>query len=225
MSAEIVLSGVAAVCDLSGALYLPDHDTLVVSDLHLEKGAAFARRGQLLPPYDTQATLKLLEAVVTRYQPKTVISLGDNFHDRVGSALMPLPFREMISAIARGRDIVWINGNHDPDGTINLPGNSVDEYRLAGLTFRHEPSLAHGRGEVAGHLHPAATVRRREKSVRRPCFATDGSRMIMPSFGVTTGGLDLRHKAFTGLFARADLIAHLLGRDRIYSVRYGNLMG
>ncbi|MGL3608433.1 ligase-associated DNA damage response endonuclease PdeM [Rhizobium sp. G187] len=225
MSAEIVLSGVAAVCDLSGALYLPDHDTLVVSDLHLEKGAAFARRGQLLPPYDTQATLKLLDAVVTRYQPKTVISLGDNFHDRVGSALMPLPFREMISAIARGRDIVWINGNHDPDGTINLPGNSVDEYRLAGLTFRHEPSLAHGRGEVAGHLHPAATVRRREKSVRRPCFATDGSRMIMPSFGVTTGGLDLRHKAFTGLFARADLIAHLLGRDRIYSVRYGNLMG
>lgn len=225
MSTEIALSGVAAVCDLSGALYLPDHETLVVSDLHLEKGAAFARRGQLLPPYDTLATLKLLEGVVARYQPKTVISLGDNFHDRVGSALMPLPFREMVLGLSRGRDIVWINGNHDPDGTTDLPGVSLDEFTLAGLTFRHEPSLAHGRGEVAGHLHPAATVRRREKSVRRPCFATDGNRMIMPSFGVTTGGLDLRHKAFTGLFARPDLIAHLLGRDRIYSVRYGNLMG
>jgi uncharacterized protein len=225
MTAEIALSGVAAVCDLTGALFLPDHRALVVSDLHLEKGAAFARRGQLLPPYDTLATLRLLEKVVTRYQPMTIISLGDNFHDRVGSALMPLPFREMIVSIAHGRDLVWINGNHDPDGTTGLPGISADEIALAGLTFRHEPSLAHGKGEVAGHLHPSATVRRREKSVRRPCFATDGNRLVMPSFGVTTGGLDLRHKAFTGLFARADLIAHLLGRDRIYSVRYGNLLG
>lgn len=222
---EIALSGVAAVCDLTGALYLPDHDTLVVSDLHLEKGAAFARRGQLLPPYDTLATLTLLQSVLARYQPRTIISLGDNFHDRVGSALMPHTFREMVRSLAVGRDIIWINGNHDPDGISDLPGISLDEFTLAGLTFRHEPSLAHGRGEVAGHLHPAATVRRREKSVRRPCFATDGSRMIMPSFGVTTGGLDLRHKAFTGLFARTDLIAHLLGRDRIYSVRYGNLLG
>jgi len=222
---EIALSGVAAVCDLTGALYLPDHDTLVVSDLHLEKGAAFARRGQLLPPYDTLATLTLLQSVLARYQPRTIISLGDNFHDRVGSALMPQAFREMIRSLADGRDIIWINGNHDPDGICDLPGISLDEFTLAGLTFRHEPSLAHGRGEVAGHLHPAATVRRREKSVRRPCFATDGSRMVMPSFGVTTGGLDLRHKAFTGLFARTDLIAHLLGRDRIYSVRYGNLLG
>lgn len=224
-AAEIALAGVAVVCDLSGAMYLPDHRTLVVSDLHLEKGAAFARRGQLLPPYDTLATLRLLEGVVLRYQPTAIISLGDNFHDRVGSALMPQAFREMIRSLAYGRDIVWINGNHDPDGISDLPGTSLDQYMLAGLTFRHEPSLAHGRGEVAGHLHPAATVRRREKSVRRPCFATDGSRMVMPSFGVTTGGLDLRHKAFTGLFARADLIAHLLGRDRIYSVRYGNLLG
>ncbi len=223
--ASLVIAGQLGFADLSGALYFADLDLLVVSDLHLEKGAAFARRGQLLPPYDTLATLKLLDAVIARYQPKTVISLGDNFHDRAGSALMPLPFREMIAAMARGREWIWINGNHDPDGTTDLPGMSADEIALSGLTFRHEPSLAHGAGEIAGHLHPCATVRRREKSVRRPCFATDGNRLLMPAFGVLTGGLDLRHKAFTGLFSRADLIAHLLGRDRIYSVRFGNLLG
>ncbi len=97
---EIAVSGVAAVCDLTGAMYLPDHRTLVVSDLHLEKGAAFARRGQLLPPYDTLATLRLLESVVARYEPTTIVSLGDNFHDRVGSALMPTLFREMIFGLA-----------------------------------------------------------------------------------------------------------------------------
>lgn len=222
---EIAFHGVSAVCDPSGALYLPDLSMLVVSDLHLEKGAAFARRGQLLPPYDTLATLKILEGVIVRHDPKIVVSLGDNFHDQVGSALMPEAYRQRIALMAAGREWIWINGNHDPDGTSDLPGISVDELAYGGLTFRHEPSLAAGRGEVAGHLHPCATVRRREKSVRRPCFASDGIRLMMPAFGVLTGGLDLRHKAFTGLFDRAALIAHLLGRDRVYSVRFANLIG
>ncbi|SCW35074.1 putative phosphoesterase [Rhizobium mongolense subsp. loessense] len=220
---ETSVHGVAAVCDPLGALYLPDAGILVVSDLHLEKGAAFARRGMLLPPYDTLATLTVLCAVITRYNPKLVVSLGDNFHDRVGSAHLPDTFRSLIDNMARGREWIWINGNHDPDGTVDLPGSSVDEMHYAGLTFRHEPKGGLQSGEIAGHLHPAATVRRREKAVRRPCFATDGARLLMPAFGVLTGGLDLGHKALTGLFDRSSLVAHLLGRDRIYSVRFGNL--
>ncbi len=222
---ETAVQGVAAVCDPLGALYLPDAGILVVSDLHLEKGAAFARRGMMLPPYDTLATLTVLAAVISRYDPKLVISLGDNFHDRVGSEHLPDAFRTLIVEMARGREWIWINGNHDPDGTINLPGTCSDELYYAGLTFRHEPRDGLQQGEIAGHLHPAATVRRREKSVRRPCFATDGARLLMPAFGVMSGGLDLGHKAMTGLFDKASLIAHLLGRDRIYSVRYGNLRG
>jgi DNA ligase-associated metallophosphoesterase len=222
---ETAVHGVAVVCDPLGALYLPDAGILVVSDLHLEKGAAFARRGMMLPPYDTLATLTVLAAVISRYDPKLVISLGDNFHDRVGSEHLPDAFRTLIVEMARGREWIWINGNHDPDGTINLPGTCSDELYYAGLTFRHEPRDGLQQGEIAGHLHPAATVRRREKSVRRPCFATDGARLLMPAFGVMSGGLDLGHKAMTGLFDKASLIAHLLGRDRIYSVRYGNLRG
>ncbi|MFB2549741.1 ligase-associated DNA damage response endonuclease PdeM [Ensifer soli] len=223
---ETAVNGVHALLDPLGGLVLPDDGILVVSDLHLEKGAAFARRGMMLPPYDTLATLKLLARLVDRHDPKVVVSLGDTFHDRVGAAMMPQPFREMIAAMARGREWIWIAGNHDPDGVADLPGVFLDTFRHGALTFRHEPSLGPStRGEIAGHLHPAAVVTRREKSVRRACFATDGARLIMPAFGVTTGGLDLRHKAMTGLFDRAALIAHLLGRDRIYSVRFSNLAG
>jgi DNA ligase-associated metallophosphoesterase len=222
---ETAVHGVAAVCDPLGALYLPDAGILVVSDLHLEKGAAFARRGMLLPPYDTLATLTVLAAVVSRYDPKLVVSLGDNFHDRVGSEHLPDDFRRLIVETASGREWIWINGNHDPDGTVDLPGACADEMHYAGLSFRHEPKSGPQQGEIAGHLHPAATVRRREKSVRRPCFATDGARLLMPAFGVMSGGLDLRHKAMHGLFDRSALIAHLLGRDRIYSVRFANLVG
>jgi DNA ligase-associated metallophosphoesterase len=222
---EIVVNGVTAVCDPLGSLYLPETGMLVVSDLHLEKGAAFARRGMLLPPYDTIATLNILSAVISRYDPKIVVSLGDNFHDRKGSEYLPADLRALITSMARGRDWIWINGNHDPDGTVDLPGMSADELVYGGLVFRHEPSLISGKGEIAGHLHPSATVRRREKSVRRPCFASDGKRLLMPAFGVLAGGLDLRHKAMHGLFDREALIAHLLGRDRIYSVRYASLLG
>lgn len=222
---EILVHGIAAVCDPLGGLYLPETQTLVVSDLHLEKGAAFARRGMMLPPYDTIATLNILSAVITRYDPKVVVSLGDNFHDRKGSEHLPADLRSLITAMARGRDWIWINGNHDPDGTVDLPGTCTDELFYGGLVFRHEPSLISGKGEIAGHLHPSATVRRREKSVRRPCFASDGARLLMPAFGVLAGGLDLRHRAMHGLFDREALVAHLLGRDRIYSVRYGNLIG
>jgi uncharacterized protein len=222
---ETVVHGVAAVCDPLGALYLPDAGILIVSDLHLEKGAAFARRGMMLPPYDTLATLTVLGAVIARYDPKLVISLGDNFHDRVGSRHLPDAFRALIVAMARGREWIWINGNHDPDGTVDLPGDCINEIRHSGLTFRHEPRSGIQTGEIAGHLHPSATVRRREKSIRRPCFATDGLRMLMPAFGLLSGGLDLKHKAMAGLFDHTALVAHLLGRDRIYSVRFGNLSG
>ena len=225
---EIVVNGEVAVCDPLGSLYLPESGMLVVSDLHLEKGAAFARRGMMLPPYDTIATLNILAAVIARYDPKTVVSLGDNFHDRRGSEHLSADLRTLIAGMARGRDWIWINGNHDPDGTVDLPGDCADELVHGGLVFRHEPSLVTGqgraRGEIAGHLHPSATVRRREKYVRRACFATDGNRLLMPAFGVLAGGLDLNHKAMHGIFDHATLVAHLLGRDRIYSIRYSSLI-
>ncbi|HWG07147.1 MAG TPA: phosphoesterase, partial [Beijerinckiaceae bacterium] len=53
----LILAGVTLVADCAGALYWPDEKLLVVADLHLEKGSAFAARGVLLPPYDTAATL------------------------------------------------------------------------------------------------------------------------------------------------------------------------
>ena len=222
---ETMVHGNMAICDPLGGLFFETLDLLVVSDLHLEKGAAFARRGMLLPPYDTLATLKLLEASIARYNPKIVISLGDNFHDRVGSEFMPDEWRHMIVSMARGREWIWINGNHDPDGVANLPGTSADELVYGGLTFRHEPARGAQPGEIAGHLHPSATIRRREKSVRRPCFATDGKRLIMPAFGVMTGGLDLKHQAFKGLFDRKSLVAHLISKERIYSIHSANFFG
>lgn len=217
-SAAAVIAGEEALCDRRGALYFADHRLLVVSDLHLEKGSAYARRGVFLPPYDTAQTLAKLEAVVADFDPRIVVSLGDSFHDRVGSAHLPTIYRDRLESMMRGRDWLWVTGNHDPDAPDNLSGTSVTEVALGALRFRHEPSAGRSEGEVAGHLHPGARIVRQGRSVRRPCFATDGLRMIMPAFGALTGSLNVLDRAYAGLFDWSSFRAHVLGTDRVYAL-------
>ena len=69
----IAIAGVPVIADPSGALYWPEHGLLAVSDLHLEKGSSYAARGQLLPPYDTAATLARL--IDTLWGPHTIARL------------------------------------------------------------------------------------------------------------------------------------------------------
>ncbi|MEO3386381.1 ligase-associated DNA damage response endonuclease PdeM [Mesorhizobium sp. CAU 1741] len=212
------IAGEAALCDPRGALYLPDLDLLVVSDLHLEKGSSAARRGRLLPPYDTGATLERLEAVLAAHKPKTVISLGDSFHDCGGSGRMPAQYRETLLGLMSGRDWLWVTGNHDPDAPVDLPGTVVGEIAIGRLRFRHEPMPGADAGEIAGHLHPGAMVVQRGRAVRRRCFATDGDRMVMPAFGAFTGSLNVLDRAYRGLFRWETFFAHMLGASRVYAV-------
>ncbi len=58
----------------------------------------------------------------------------------------------------------------------------------------------------------------RGRSVRRRCFASDGSRLIMPAFGSYTGSLNVLDRAYAGLFSRDALMAYLLGTRRIYAI-------
>ena len=222
---ETELNGSTIVLDHRGIMYLPDSQTLIVSDLHLEKGAAFARRGFLHPPYDTKLTLNALTACIKVYDPKVLISLGDSFHDVDGSLHLPDMYHQQLVALQAGREWIWISGNHDAEPPKDLEGQFINEYIVETLTCRHEPSKDNALGEISGHLHPAAVISRRGKSVRRSCFATDGSRLIMPAFGATTGGLSLSHKAFHGLFDPKNLYAHILGKDRIYPVHALKMRG
>jgi len=212
------------VADPAGAIYWPDEKLLVVADLHLEKGSAFAARGVLLPPYDTATTLARLATLVERYAPRLVIALGDSFHDGGAPARMADISRVALKALQRGRDWVWLAGNHDPDpadgigGIGGIGGRFADALALGPLTFRHEPSLDSCDGEIAGHLHPLARVARRGRAVSRRCFASDGRRLVMPAFGAYAGGLNVRDRAIAVLFGTLAFTAHMLGERRLYAV-------
>jgi DNA ligase-associated metallophosphoesterase len=212
-----MLGRLALVPDLSGALWLPEEGTLVVADLHLEKGSAYAARGVMLPPYDSTATLAALAAAIRRHQPARVIALGDSFHDRDAENRLAPEMRAALAALQQGRDWLWITGNHDPAITHAMGGESAAEIVLAGVTLRHEPTTSGGGYEIAGHLHPAAKVRMRGRAIRRRCFALSAQRCVMPAMGAYAGGLNLRDAAFRPLF-RAGLSAHLLGDGRLFRI-------
>lgn len=218
------LNGARVVALHEGGLWIEAHRALVVSDLHLEKGTSFARSGQLLPPYDSRATLQRLSKLCARLSPSVVVSLGDSFHDGGAMDRMHEDDRGHLQALCGAHAFVWIAGNHDPQTPACLEGLRTDTISFGALTLRHEPRDGEAPGEVAGHLHPCARVLGGVRSVRARCFATDGARLVMPAFGAYTGGLDLSDGAFAPLFPRG-VTAVMLGKSALHPVSADRLAG
>ncbi len=217
MTVSIGINGAHVAFDPSGAMWWPDERLLVVADLHFEKGSAQAQKGQLIPPYDTRETLTRLETVIAAHDPAVVVCLGDSFHDLEAAGRLTDHEIGRIAALTAARDWVWIEGNHDPQPPRHLGGRVTDMLEIGTLLFRHLPQEGWQPGEVAGHLHPAARVRVRGRSLRRPCFVSDGSRLILPSFGAYTGGLDVLNPAFAFLL-REPFHAWMIGQNQLYKI-------
>lgn len=206
-----------------GGLWWERERVFVVSDLHLEKASAYAARGQLLPPYDTRATLARITKQMADLKPRIVVSLGDSFHDRRARPRMAAEDVAGLRALTASCDWIWIEGNHDPKPPEDLGGRVAEELVLGPLTFRHIPAEHPVAGEIAGHLHPCArVVGRSGRSVRKRCFATDGQRLVMPAYGALTGGLNVLDRAFTAVFPKG-LFAGVIGRDGVYLAGRDNL--
>lgn len=212
-----MVAGVDLVANHAGVLYWPHQRLLAVADLHLEKGSSFAERRVLLPPYDTAATLARLSQVIGRYQPRAVVALGDSFHDGRGPSRLTDIDRAFLLGLQRGRDWIWIAGNHDPEPAENIGGQFVDELVVGALTFRHSPNDA-DIGVISGHLHPVARVASRGRAVSRRCFVSDARRMVMPAFGAYAGGLNVRDRAFANVFSTLAFTVHMLGEKQVYAV-------
>ncbi|SOB79912.1 putative phosphoesterase [Sphingomonas guangdongensis] len=176
-----------------GALYWPARRALLVADLHFEKASWFAGRGQLLPPYDSQATLEALIALVERHQVQEVWCLGDSFHDSAGCDRLPDAAQAMLRGLTGATRWTWITGNHDAALVDRCGGEIVEEAVVDGLVLRHEAVAGEQRPELSGHFHPKLRVTVRGRQVARRCFVATATKLILPAFGALTGGLDPDH--------------------------------
>lgn len=220
--AEIDLAGACLLPTVEGGLWWASERILIVADLHLEKGSTFARRGQMLPPYDTMTTLATLSRMVARLAPRVVVALGDSFHESAATERLRPDDRDGLRSMQCGREWIWVAGNHDPDIGPSVGGDRSASLRIGPLTLVHEPGVGGTDGEIAGHLHPAARVAGRSGSVRRKCFVSDGRRLVMPAIGAYAGGLSVLSAPFAGLFA-APFRAFLLGTNAVYPVDMSRL--
>ena len=189
----------------SGALFWPGRRLLAVSDLHFGKSERLARRGgSLLPPYETQATLEKLDRDLEYTRADSVICLGDSFDDLAALDGMEESARLWLARLMAGKDWTWITGNHDP-GPIEIGGTHRADLKVYPFTFRHI-AQAGEKAEISGHYHPKARLAGQTK----PCFLADANRLVMPAYGVYTGGLRAHDAALTALMAR-DALAILTG--------------
>ena len=203
--ASVSILGERVVLDPLGVLVWPAGGVLAVADLHLEKASAAARAGMLLPPWDSALTLARLAEACARWEPAVVVAVGDSFHDDWGPGRLGAADRERVAAIAAGRRMVWVAGNHDRAAPGGVPGEAAGSFRAGPLLFRHEARrIEEGWVEVCGHHHPKATVPTRGGGVSRPCFVVcaSGGRVMLPAFGAFTGGLDVSDRAIASLFPR-----------------------
>ena len=222
------VGGADLLADSSGAAFWAACDTLLVADLHLEKGSAYANRGVFLPPYDTRDTLERLALVVAHYDPRRVIVLGDSFHSTAAAASLDSANLDLLGKLQHGRKWTWIAGNHDPVIPARVGGNVCEHVTERGVTLRHQPAAGDDGCEIAGHLHPAARLSIRGETVRRRCFIGNKRRLILPAFGTLAGGLNVRDAAFAPLFASmrdaTDIAVYMLGKAGVFSVPIRSLI-
>jgi len=176
-----------------GALNWPAQEALLVADLHLEKASWFAKAGQFLPPYDSQATLQALEREIDRSGVKHLYCLGDSFHDRFGCDRLPASARDLLASLTARLDWVWIVGNHDVGFIDHCGGRIVEEIEVGGVALRHEAVAHDPRPEMSGHFHPKFRLNLKGRHVSRRCFVASGTKLILPAYGAFTGGLDAGH--------------------------------
>ena len=201
-----------------GTLYMPAHGTLIVSDLHLEKGAALST-GAPLPQFDTMDTLTRLKEAQARCKPHTLICLGDSFHNISRAFQMPPPYLELLNQMAEISDFIWVTGNHDQYLPNRLPGIRKNEMSLGALRLCHEADGLPMTPTISGHYHPKARVKLRARYLSAPCFIESSLDIIMPAFGSYTGGLSIMDKALQPFIDTQSKI-HLCHDKAIYSLPY-----
>lgn len=181
-----------------GALHWPAEEALLVADLHLEKSSWFAAGGQMLPPYDTLATLQAMAADIERTAVRRLYCLGDSFHDRFGCDRLPADARELLTGMTARLDWVWIVGNHDSGFVDHCGGRVEEECDVGGIILRHEADTSERRPEMSGHYHPKLRLILRGRNVSRRCFVASATKLILPAYGSLTGGLDAGHPEIVG---------------------------
>ena len=200
------ICGKSFIADHSGALYWPAEDALIISDLAVARGVG----------RDTSQILLKLAQVIDKFAAQTVICLGSPGASP-SSGLEPSEL-DTLRMLQDEREWIWLMDDARPELADALRGHIRSELQVAGINLRHRPRLAPVTHEIAGHFNPAARISLNGHIIRRPCFAGNGRRLVLPVFGSHAGGLNVLDVAFASLFDNGGQSVWMLGQEGLYPV-------
>ena len=204
------------------AAYWVERSTLLIADVHLGKAEAMQAHGVAVPACVGDESLTRISHAVKVTGAKRVIVLGDLLHAPVGVTA------GLLERVSRWRgtleaDLCLVPGNHDAAAArvVGVWGIRLLEavHEEGGLTLKHvpPPGLVE-RAHVAGHVHPALSVRTGRGPGKVACFhvcggeacgggsggGNGGGTLVLPAFSRFTGGVSVRRVRGQRLFAVTD---------------------
>ena len=172
------------------AIYWPAKKMLIISDLHIGKSAHFRKSGIQVPDLVNQTDLQRLTALISEFNPDTLIVTGDMFHNNINSdANAFMHWRQRFTNLK----VILIKGNHDKLKNEDYEALGIElhqkELLLWPFRFIHDkPVEADEYYNITGHIHPGVIIYGKAKQqLKFPCFYFGKHCAIMPAFSVFTG--------------------------------------
>ena len=192
---------------------------LVLSDLHLGKADSLQAQGVPIPSLSHDDDFNRLRRLIDLHQPRTVVFLGDLIHDRQSwSQALETRLAQFFQDFSQ-IDFKLILGNHDRhsrDILRDWPLELIeDDWRVEPFIFAHghqSQKLKSDDFEISGHVHPVIKISQGPVKLRLPCFVEGPQSLVVPSFGILTGGFEIERKKNEKVYAVADKKIILVGR-------------
>jgi len=202
---NITSQGEELILDKERALFLPKHQLLAISDLHLGKSAHFRQAGLQVPSTIAQTDLQRLSLLIKQYNPKTLLINGDMFHHGLNTDIDEFSvWRKQYKELS----FLLVKGNHDRLSEANYAAMNIEihepSFCLGPFCFVHD--APNGMEEelypISGHIHPGVTIVGKAKQrLKFPCFYFGKDYAVLPAFSLFTGLYTVYPKANERIFA------------------------
>jgi len=200
----------------SSALYWKRLNIIIVADLHLGKSISFAKQKQFLPPYDTKETLAKLFKCINEFEPSKLIIVGDLLHDMFSVNSFQEKDHQDFNKYSKNTQFIWVKGNHDYDIEIN-GFTKVLNYKVEEIIFNHIP-IKSKNFQICGHYHPKVKISHKGKVIHKSCFVHNNKLLVLPSFGILTGGLSIYDEPITNILGNKNLSIFPIGLKKVFKL-------
>ncbi len=203
----------------NGELYWQNKKTLIISDLHFEKGSFFSETRQFIPPFDTIETLRQLSKFIDDHPVEMIIFLGDLVHDKFAFQRMTAEAKELFFEILKNINCTLTVGNHDDTSFLEDIGlNLTENIIIDDICFSHQPMIDK-KFSVFGHYHPKVRLKINSRGIWTSCFIVNKEKLLMPSYGYFTGGLSIKSLEIQKLF-EPEYEIYPLTKEKVYKLAY-----